>query len=166
MICHKKHGYSNWKIRSDSLERLTNRIKQIGKDDLIVYTKGKYEDTVPGEMSHDDIRAVLKKLAYYEDAEEERGQLDKALNELKRRREYDGYLLGSGIVESAYSSGYKKAIDDFAETIKTSQEAHLWYCSDYGLEFCNGDNCEECSHEFTKQIDKIAERLKAGGTDE
>ena len=56
--------------------------------------------------------------------------------------------------------GYNKAIDDFAETIKTSQEAHLWYCSDYGLEFCNGDNCEECSHEFTKQIDKIAEKLK------
>ena len=53
------------------MERLTNRIKQIGKDDLIVYTKGKYEDTVPGEMSHDDIRAVLKKLAYYEDAEEQ-----------------------------------------------------------------------------------------------
>ena len=95
-----------------NMERLTNRIKQLDKDDLIVYTKGKYEDTVPGEMSHDDIRAVLKKLAYYEDAEEEREQLDKALNELKRRREYDGYLLGSGIVESAYSSGYKKAVDD------------------------------------------------------
>lgn len=95
-----------------NMERLTNRIKQLDKDDLIVYTKGKYEDTVPGEMSHDDIRAVLKKLAYYEDAEEEREQLDKALNELKRRREYDGYLLGSGIAESAYSSGYKKAVDD------------------------------------------------------
>lgn len=64
-----------------------------------------------------------------------------------------------------FNDGYNKAIDDFAETIKTSQEAHLWYCSDYGLEFCNGDNCEECSHEFTKQIDKIAEQLKAGGTD-
>ena len=59
-----------------------------------------------------------------------------------------------------FNDGYNKAIDDFVETIKTSQEAHLWYCSDYRLEFCNGDNCEECSHEFTKQIDKITEKLK------
>ena len=63
-------------------------------------------------------------------------------------------------LSDGHFAGYNKAIDDFTETIKTSQEAHLWYCSDYGLEFCNGDNCEECSHEFTKQIDKIAEKLK------
>lgn len=101
------------------MERLTNRIKTQDRE-VIVYTKGKYEDTTVTEMSNDDIRAVLKKLAYYEDAEEERGQLDKALNELKRRREYDGYLLGSGIVESAYSSGYKKAIDDIIGKCKSA----------------------------------------------
>lgn len=37
----------------------------------IVYTNGKYEDTIPAEMTNDDIRAVLKKLADYEDLEEQ-----------------------------------------------------------------------------------------------
>lgn len=52
------------------MERLTERIKRLQKDDLIVYTNGKYEDTIPAEMTNDDIRAVLKKLADYEDLEE------------------------------------------------------------------------------------------------
>nr|DAE45280.1 MAG TPA: hypothetical protein [Caudoviricetes sp.] len=53
------------------MERLTERIKRPQKDDLIVYTNGKYEDTIPAEMTNDDIRAVLKKLAAYEDLEEQ-----------------------------------------------------------------------------------------------
>lgn len=53
------------------MERLTERIKILQKDDLIVYTNGKYEDTIPAEMTNDDIRAVLKKLAAYEDLEEQ-----------------------------------------------------------------------------------------------
>lgn len=53
------------------MERLTERIKRLQKDDLIVYTNGKYEDTIPTEMTNDDIRAVLKKLADYEDLEEQ-----------------------------------------------------------------------------------------------
>lgn len=53
------------------MERLTERIKRLQKDDLIVYTKGKYEDAIPAEMTNDDIRAVLKKLATYEDLEEQ-----------------------------------------------------------------------------------------------
>ena len=53
------------------MERLTERIKRLQKDDLIVYTNGKYEDTIPTEMTNDDIRAVLKKLAAYEDLEEQ-----------------------------------------------------------------------------------------------
>ena len=53
------------------MERLTERIKRLQKDDLIVYTNGKYEDTIPAEMTNDDIRAVLKKLAAYEDLEEQ-----------------------------------------------------------------------------------------------
>lgn len=53
------------------MERLTERIKRLQKDDLIVYTNGKYEDTIPAEMANDDIRAVLKKLAAYEDLEEQ-----------------------------------------------------------------------------------------------
>lgn len=53
------------------MERLTKRIKRLQKDDLIVYTKGKYEGAIPAEMTNDDIRAVLKKLATYEDLEEQ-----------------------------------------------------------------------------------------------
>lgn len=53
------------------MERLTERIKRLQKDDLIVYINGKYEDTIPTEMTNDDIRAVLKKLADYEDLEEQ-----------------------------------------------------------------------------------------------
>ena len=53
------------------MERLTERIKRPQKDDLIVYTNGKYEDTIRAEMTNDDIRAVLKKLADYEDLEEQ-----------------------------------------------------------------------------------------------
>ncbi len=57
--------------RGEMMERLTERIKRLQKDDLIVYTNGKYEDTIPAEMTNDDIRAVLKKLADYEDLEEQ-----------------------------------------------------------------------------------------------
>lgn len=53
------------------MKRLTERIKGLQKDDLIVYTNGKYKDTIPAEMTNDDIRAVLKKLADYEDLEEQ-----------------------------------------------------------------------------------------------
>lgn len=51
--------------------RLTAKIKRPDKEDLIVYTKGTYEDTIPAEMTNNDIRAILKKLADYEDAEEQ-----------------------------------------------------------------------------------------------
>ena len=53
------------------MERLTKRIKRLQKDDLIVYTKGIYEGAIPAEMTNDDIREVLKKLAAYEDLEEQ-----------------------------------------------------------------------------------------------
>jgi hypothetical protein len=44
------------------MERLTKVLPKI-----VVYTKGKYEDTVPAEMTTEDMRTVLKKLAEYED---------------------------------------------------------------------------------------------------
>ena len=53
------------------MERLTNRII-IPKEeqDIVVFTQGKYIDTIPAEMTHDDIRAVLRRLTEYEDFEE------------------------------------------------------------------------------------------------
>lgn len=44
------------------MERLTKVLTK-----TVVYTKGKYEDTVPAEMTTEDMRTVLKKLAEYED---------------------------------------------------------------------------------------------------
>lgn len=50
------------------MERLT---KRLGSKGTVVFTQGKYEETIPAEMTNDDIRAVLKKLATYEDLEEQ-----------------------------------------------------------------------------------------------
>ncbi len=44
------------------MERLTEVLTK-----TVVYTKGKYEDTTPAEMTTNDVRTVLKKLAEYED---------------------------------------------------------------------------------------------------
>lgn len=55
------------------MERLTERIQRQGKEDLIVFRddKTKLGCLTPDEMTHDSIKAVLKKLATYEDAEEQ-----------------------------------------------------------------------------------------------
>ena len=54
------------------MERLTNRIITPKEErDIVVFTKGKYIDTVPAEMTYEDIRKVLRKLAEYEDLEEQ-----------------------------------------------------------------------------------------------
>lgn len=50
------------------MERLT---KRLGSKGTVVFTQGKYEEIIPAEMTNDDIRAVLKKLAAYEDLEEQ-----------------------------------------------------------------------------------------------
>ena len=77
------------------MDRLTNRIAMTGREnDLIVFTKGKYEDTIPAEMTHDDIRAVLRRLAEYEDFEEIfRGKMtDTACEFLKDMEEFGLWL--------------------------------------------------------------------------
>lgn len=48
------------------MERLTKTIITPQRE-VIVYTKGKYEDTTGAEMEYQDIRKVLKRLARYED---------------------------------------------------------------------------------------------------
>lgn len=44
------------------MERLTRVLTK-----TVVYTKGKYDDTTSAEMTTEDVRTVLKKLAEYED---------------------------------------------------------------------------------------------------
>ena len=49
---------------------------------------------------------------------EENEQLAEWLEELKRRREYDGEIIGSGTLNNAYNQGYNKALDDIVTIIK------------------------------------------------
>lgn len=62
------------------MERLTKVINACGKT-IIVYTQGKYEDTTAGEMEHEDIRNVMKRLSDYEDT----GLTPEQVRELKER---------------------------------------------------------------------------------
>ena len=49
---------------------------------------------------------------------EEHEQLAEWLEELKRRREYDGEIIGSGTLNNAYNQGYNKALDDIVTKVK------------------------------------------------
>ena len=50
------------------MERLT---KRLGNKGTVVFTQGKYEETIPAEMAVNEIRIVLKKHCDYEDLEEQ-----------------------------------------------------------------------------------------------
>lgn len=50
------------------MERLTQRLENKG---TVVFTQGKYEETIPAEMEVNETRIVLKKLCDYEDLEEQ-----------------------------------------------------------------------------------------------
>lgn len=64
----------------DEMARLTKVIKP-PLEQVIVYTKGKYENTTAGEMENEDVRKVLKRLAAYEDT----GLMPEEVMELKER---------------------------------------------------------------------------------
>ena len=119
------------------MERLTERIKRLQKDELIVYTNGKYEDTIPAEMTNDDIRAVLKKLADYEDLEEQ-GLLvrlpckvgeklwcivNSAIREL-RVHHFDMPAFGTTDIVFRYADGFKleRFVGEIGKTIFLTRE--------------------------------------------
>lgn len=84
------------------MERLTKVINACGKT-IIVYTQGKYEDTTAGEMEHEDIRNVMKRLSDYEDT----GLTPEQIRELKERDtpkmpqyEGDGYADGEMVYDT------------------------------------------------------------------
>jgi pantocin A family RiPP len=52
------------------MSRLTKRISVVNEE-AIVYTKGEYTNTTAGEMRSSDVREVMRKLAEYEDLEEQ-----------------------------------------------------------------------------------------------
>ena len=73
---------------------------------------------------------------------EKHEQLAEWLEELKRRREYDREIIGSGTLNNAYNQGYNKALDDIVTKVKEI----------VGMDW-------EWDFYF---IEQIAEQLKAG----
>ena len=74
------------------MERLTKVINACGKT-VVVYTRGKYEDTTAGEMEHKDIRNVMKHLSDYEDT----GLTPPEIIELKDRDKPRKIELNAGV---------------------------------------------------------------------
>lgn len=56
-----------------------------------------------------------------------------------------------------------KVIDEFAERIKKKAIEDSWNCNDFYGDSCGVTSCEECANDFLREIDEIAEQLKAGG---
>ena len=84
----------------------------------------------------------------------EHEQLADWLEELKRRREYDGEIIGSGTLNNAYNQGYNKAIDDFVKEIcKMIVQSE------------NNGNYKFYAVEIKQAIADLAEQLKAGEVD-
>ena len=100
------------------------------------------------EHSMCDTEDDKENLMKYQQEYEYYKQLAEWLEELKRRREYDGEIIGSGALKNAYN----KAIDDF----KSRLEERILSGKMIDEKFAYIDNSD---------IDEIAEQLKAGGTD-
>ena len=77
------------------MERLTKRI-HVPKEEreVVVFTQGIYSDTIPAEMTHEDTRKVLRKLAECEDFEEifREKMTDTACEFLKDKEEFGKWL--------------------------------------------------------------------------
>ena len=88
---------------------------------------------------------------YYDECRKcanEHEQLAIWLEDLKRRRKYDGELTGSGALNNAYKSGYEKAIKDFIVKYK--------FCDNRSIQCNKALNCADC----------IADQLKEGITND
>ena len=118
-------------------------------DEAIAQERGKAEmhrnNIVPKEDYHnmswiDENNEISMRSA------EEHEQLAEWLEELKRRREYDGEIIGSDTLNNEYNQGYNKALDDIVTKVKEIVGM------DWEWDFCF--------------IEQIAEQLKAGGMNE
>ncbi len=77
------------------------------------------------EITNTDANCPIHCMRSCDKCVQESGQIAEWLEELKRRREYDGEIIGSGSLNNAYNQGYNKAIDDFvnfASTLPTVEE--------------------------------------------
>lgn len=119
------------------MERLTKVLTK-----TVVYTKGKYEDTTSAEMTTEDVRTVLKKLAEYEDIG--------TPTELKQLKENGGFT-GLELAEIATAlkelqayreqelmdTSDKEARKSADEEARKSEEILRKYCESY-------QSCEGC----------------------
>lgn len=121
------------------MERLTNRII-IPKEerDIVVFTQGKYTDTIPAEMTYEDIRKVLRRLAEYEEAEEQ-GLVAvlpvpigttvyefEPLNKIVKgctARTVIKYTMYDDSIWFNFADGFMKNIEDFEKTVFLTREA-------------------------------------------
>ena len=68
----------------------------------------------------------------------------------------------SEYADKLYKTAYNKAIDEFAEKIKKKGIENAWNCYDVYGDCCGVTSCEECENDFLREIEEIAEQIKAG----
>lgn len=159
------------------MERLTKVINACGKT-IIVYTQGKYEDTTAGEMEHEDIRNVMKRLSDYEDT----GLTPEEITELKERdtaKVPNKKLRHRGGFETCHCPNddlisRKALLDRFRYGDKESESDKAWICAVRRMikEQTTAFDKEEVIEELEDYLferycvegdEKIAEIIKKGG---
>lgn len=78
--------------RRTKMKRLTRVIKVDGES-VVVYTKGKYEDTTAAEMEYKDVRNVMRRLSEYEDTGLDPEQIQELKEPILKLRERFGDAL-------------------------------------------------------------------------
>lgn len=111
------------------MERLTKVLPKI-----VVYTKGKYGDTVPAEMTTEDMRTVLKKLAEYEDI-----GTPTELKQLKENGGFTGLELAKIAAALKELQAYREQelMETSDEEARKSAEMLRKYCESH-------QSCESC----------------------
>ena len=111
------------------MERLTKVLPK-----TVVYTKGKYEDTVPAEMTTEDTRTVLKKLAEYEDI-----GTPTELKQLKENGGFTGLELAeiAAALKELQTYREQELMDTSDEEARNSAEMLRKYCKSHQI-------CESC----------------------
>lgn len=92
------------------MERLAERIQRQDEEDLILFRSDKYKTgcLIPAEMTNDNIRTVLKKLAAYEDAEDKLEEMVEKLRNASFERYGNDGMGGEQVVN----------LDDAIEIVK------------------------------------------------
>ena len=76
---------------------------------------------------------------------------------------YEGAIsIVKGLTVYSIEEIRNKAITDFAERIKKEAADGGWNCHSVYSGGCDYISCEKCESSFLKEIDEIAEQMKAG----